>query len=158
MRTRATRSRSLIATGKMRAEFLATSWTWTPNSTWVNDLRVGWNHYLRNTADRRLPDALQRLRPQHRDYEPTIAGISRHQRRLVSRRSVAVPSRRETSARVTITMSWITFPGCMANTPLNSAAEILYLHTFFDQIPNGRGTFTFTGGKYTLVTFIRFPI
>ena len=24
--------------------------------------------------------------------------------------------------------------------------EILYLQTFFDQIPNGRGTFTFTGG------------
>ena len=24
--------------------------------------------------------------------------------------------------------------------------EMLYLRTFFDQIPNGRGTFTFTGG------------
>jgi hypothetical protein len=28
----------------MRSEFLVTSWTWTPNSTWVNDLRVGWNY------------------------------------------------------------------------------------------------------------------
>ncbi len=35
--------------GDMRAQFLSTSWTWTPNSIWVNDFRVGWNHYARTT-------------------------------------------------------------------------------------------------------------
>jgi len=33
--------------GTLRAEFVTTSWTWTPNSTWVNDLRVGWDHHHR---------------------------------------------------------------------------------------------------------------
>jgi len=37
-------------TGGLTAEFLTTSWTWTPNSTWVNDLRIGWNRYLRQLA------------------------------------------------------------------------------------------------------------
>ena len=31
----------------LRAEFVTTSWTWTPNSTWVNDLRFGWNYHRR---------------------------------------------------------------------------------------------------------------
>ncbi len=31
----------------LRAQFVTTSWTWTPNSTWVNDLRFGWNFHHR---------------------------------------------------------------------------------------------------------------
>ena len=43
--------------GLLTAEFLTTSWTWTPNSTWVNDLRGGWNRYLRvvGVADGNTP-------------------------------------------------------------------------------------------------------
>ena len=43
--------------GNMTAEFLTTSWTWTPNSTWVNDLRGGWNRFDRlvNVADYQTP-------------------------------------------------------------------------------------------------------
>ena len=37
-------------TGGLTGEFLTTSWTWTPNSTWVNDLRFGWNRYLRHVS------------------------------------------------------------------------------------------------------------
>jgi outer membrane receptor protein involved in Fe transport len=39
--------------GQLRAEFVTTSWTWTPNSSWVNAVRVGWNHHHRvvNAAD-----------------------------------------------------------------------------------------------------------
>ncbi len=33
--------------GTLRSEFVTTSWTWTPNSTWVNDLRVGWDRHHR---------------------------------------------------------------------------------------------------------------
>jgi hypothetical protein len=33
--------------GQLRAEFVATSWTWTPNSSWVNDVRFGWDHHHR---------------------------------------------------------------------------------------------------------------
>jgi hypothetical protein len=32
---------------RLRAQFLTMSWTWTPNSTWVNDLRFGWNQHQR---------------------------------------------------------------------------------------------------------------
>jgi hypothetical protein len=32
---------------QLRAQFVTTSWTWTPNSTWVNDLRFGWNQHQR---------------------------------------------------------------------------------------------------------------
>ena len=34
-------------TAQLRAQFVTTSWTWTPNSTWVNDLRFGWNYHQR---------------------------------------------------------------------------------------------------------------
>jgi len=39
--------------GNMTSSFLTTSWTWTPNSNWVNDLRFGWNLFDRvdNPAD-----------------------------------------------------------------------------------------------------------
>jgi hypothetical protein len=36
--------------GAVRAKFLTTSWTWIPNSTWVNDLRFGWNTYDKNST------------------------------------------------------------------------------------------------------------
>ena len=36
-----------VSLGKLRAQFVTTSWTWTPNSTWVNDARFGWNFHHR---------------------------------------------------------------------------------------------------------------
>jgi hypothetical protein len=43
--------------GSLTSEFLTTSWTWTPNSTWVNDVRFGWNRYNRflTVADSQTP-------------------------------------------------------------------------------------------------------
>lgn len=43
--------------GNMTSSFLTTSWTWTPNSNWVNDLRFGWNLFERidNAADFQTP-------------------------------------------------------------------------------------------------------
>src|SRR3984957_19499121 len=31
-----------------RSQVFAGSWTWTPNSTWVNEARVGYSHYFQN--------------------------------------------------------------------------------------------------------------
>ena len=41
----------------MISSFLTTSWTWTANSNWVNDLRFGWNLFDRidNVADYQTP-------------------------------------------------------------------------------------------------------
>ena len=52
-----------IQTGSLTAEFLTTSWTWTPNSAWVNDLRFGWNRYLRvvGVADGNTPASVYGL-------------------------------------------------------------------------------------------------
>ena len=43
--------------GTMISSFLTTSWTWTANSNWVNDLRFGWNLFDRidNVADYQIP-------------------------------------------------------------------------------------------------------
>jgi Carboxypeptidase regulatory-like domain/TonB dependent receptor-like, beta-barrel len=35
-------SPSFISLGKLLSEFVTATWTWTPNSSWVNDLRFGW--------------------------------------------------------------------------------------------------------------------
>jgi hypothetical protein len=42
---------------QLRAQFVTMSWTWTPNSTWVNDLRFGWNQHQRidHVDDRSTP-------------------------------------------------------------------------------------------------------
>ena len=31
-----------------RSQVFASNWTWTPNSTWVNDFRVGYSHYFQD--------------------------------------------------------------------------------------------------------------
>jgi hypothetical protein len=132
--------------GKMRAEFLTTSWTWTPNSTWVNDVRFGWNHYLRNT--------------QTGDYLTPVTSYGLNT-------GVTDP---QLQGFPLITISNFTsMAGGGPKSPRNFGpgndydfvdhvsylrgkhafkfgGEMLYLRTFFDQIPNGRGTFTFTGG------------
>ena len=31
-----------------RSQVFASNWTWTPNSTWVNEFRVGYSHYFQD--------------------------------------------------------------------------------------------------------------
>jgi hypothetical protein len=138
--------------GKMRAEFLTTSWTWTPNSTWVNDLRFGWNHYLRNTqtGDFKTPASTYGLNtgitdPQLQgfplvtisDFSSSAGGGPK------SPRNFGPGSDYDIVDHVSYLHGKHAF---------KFGGEILYLHTFFDQIPNGRGTFTFTGGKLAPLT------
>ena len=131
--------------GKMRAEFLTTSWTWTPNSTWVNDVRFGWNHYLRNT--------------QTGDYLTPVTSYGLN---------TGVTDPQLQGFPLIIISDFLANAGGGAKSPRNFGpgndydlvdhvsylhgkhafkfgGEILYLKTFFDQIPNGRGTFTFSG-------------
>jgi hypothetical protein len=132
--------------GKMRAEFLTTSWTWTPNSTWVNDVRFGWNHYLRNTqtGDYLTPVTSYGLNtgvtdPQLQGF-PLITISS-----FTSNAGGGPKSPRNfgpgNDYDVVDHVSWL-----HGKHAFKFGGEILYLRTFFDQIPNGRGTFTFTGG------------
>ena len=133
--------------GKMRAEFLTTSWTWTPNSTWVNDVRFGWNHYLRNTqtGDYLTPASTYGMNlgitdPQLQGFPlVTIANFG-------SSAGGGPKSPRNfgpgNDYDVVDHVSWL-----RGKHAFKFGGEMLYLHTFFDQIPNGRGTFTFTTGN-----------
>jgi hypothetical protein len=138
--------------GKMRAEFLTTSWTWTPNSTWVNDVRFGWNHYLRNTqtGDYLTPVTSYGLNtgvtdPQLQGFPLiTIANFN-------SNAGGGAKSPRNFGPGNDFDfvdhVSWL-----HGKHAFKFGGEILYLRTFFDQIPNGRGTFTFTGGNLAPTT------
>ena len=133
-------------TGKMRAQLLATSWTWTPNSTWVNDARVGWNHYLRNTqtGDYLTPPSAYGLVTGVTDTQllgfplVSVNGLTSIGGGNKSPRNFGPGSDYDVVDHVSYLHGKHAF---------KFGVEILYLHTFFDQIPNGRGTFTFTGGK-----------
>ena len=131
--------------GTMRAEFLTTSWTWTPNSTWVNDLRFGWNHYNRttNVGDYQTPSSSYGLNTGV--TAPNLQGLPN------------------------ITFSGLTSLGGDVNSPkafgpasdydlvdhisylrgkhaFKFGAEILYYRAFFDQVSAGRGQIFFNGG------------
>jgi len=134
--------------GRMRAQLLATSWTWTPNSTWVNDVRVGWNHYLRNTqtGDYLTPASAYGMDTGVTD--PQLQGFP-----LVSVNGFTSIGGGNKSPRnfgpgndydVVDHVSYL-----HGKHAFKFGGEMLYLRTFFDQIPNGRGTFTFTGSKNT---------
>ncbi len=137
--------------GRMHAQLLATSWTWTPNSIWVNDARVGWNHYLRNTqtGDYLTPPSAYGLNTGVTD--PQLQGFP-----LVSVNGMTSLGGGNKSPRnfgpgndydVVDHVSYL-----HGKHAFKFGGEMLYLRTFFDQIPNGRGTFTFTGGKNSPTT------
>ena len=131
--------------GKMRAEFLTTSWTWTPNSTWVNDVRFGWNRYLRHTdtGDFQTPVSTYGMNtgvtdPQLQgfplliisNFDGSAGGGPKSPRNFGPGNDYDVVDH----------VSYL-----HGKHAFKFGGEMLYLRTFFDQIPNGRGTFTFSG-------------
>jgi Carboxypeptidase regulatory-like domain/TonB dependent receptor-like, beta-barrel len=132
--------------GTMISNFLTTSWTWTPNSSWVNDLRFGWNHYQRetNVADYQTP--------------PTTYGINTG---ITDPKYFGMP---------VITVSGFTQLGGDANSPktfgplsdydvvdhvsflhgnhnFQFGGEILTWRGFYSQARTGRGEIQFKGGQ-----------
>jgi hypothetical protein len=41
---------SFLSIGRLKAQFVTTTWTWTPSSGWVNDLRFGWDWHHREVV------------------------------------------------------------------------------------------------------------
>ena len=132
--------------GKMRAEFLTTSWTWTPNSIWVNDVRFGWNHYLRNTqtGDYLTPVTSYGLNTGVTD--PQLQGFPLVTISNFNSMAGGGPKspRNFGPGNDYDLVDHISY--LHGKHAFKFGGEMLYLRTFFDQIPNGRGTFTFTGG------------
>ena len=137
--------------GRLKAQLSANSWTWTPNSTWVNDFRVGWNRYLRNTqtGDYLTPPTAYGLDTGVTD--PQLQGFP-----LIAVNGFASIGGGNKSPRNFGPGNDYDFVDHVSylhgKHAFKFGAEILYLRTFFDQIPNGRGTFTFTGGSNTCTT------
>ena len=49
-----------------RAQVFAGNWTWTPNSTWVNEARVGYSHYYQtflSNDSQRIPPTIRSMAP-----------------------------------------------------------------------------------------------
>ena len=130
----------------MRAEFLATSWTWTPNSTWVNDLRVGWNHYNKTTlvGDYQTPSISYGLNTGV--TSPLLQGLPAIVVGSFASLGSGTQSPRffgpNSDYDVVDQASWL-----HSKHAFKFGAEVLYLNTHFDQIPNGRGSFNFAGGS-----------
>ena len=132
--------------GTMRAEFLATSWTWTPNSTWVNSLRVGWNHYNKTTlvGDYQTPSTSYGLNTGVTN--PLLMGLPAIIVGSFASLGSGTQSPRffgpNSDYDVVDQVSWL-----HGKHAFKFGAEVLYLNTHFDQIPNGRGSFNFNGGS-----------
>jgi Carboxypeptidase regulatory-like domain/TonB dependent receptor len=148
----ATRTQSYFRSlGNMTSSFLTTSWTWTPNSNWVNDLRFGWNLFERidNVADFQTP--------------ATTYGIN------------TGVSAANLQGFPTISVSGFTALGGDSRAPKDSGpgndydivdhvsflhghhdfqfgGEILTFRAFFDEISLGRGNFQFNGGTSQPIT------
>ena len=132
--------------GSMTAEFLTTSWTWTPNSTWANDLRFGWNRFDRlvNVANYQTP--------------VTSYGINTG---VTASNLQGLP---------TINVSGLSALGGDSKTPkefgpgsdydlvdhvsylhgkhaFKFGGEVLFYNAHENQVSSGRGIFTFNGGQ-----------
>ena len=132
--------------GNMTAEFLTTSWTWTPNSTWVNDLRGGWNHYHRvaNVADFQTPNTAYGINTgitaSNVQGMPVISvsGFSQLGGDTNSPKTFGPASDYDLVDHV----SWL-----HGKHAFKFGGEILYFNAFYDQVAAGRGNFTFSGGQ-----------
>jgi Carboxypeptidase regulatory-like domain/TonB dependent receptor-like, beta-barrel len=133
-----------LTTGTMRAEFLTTSWTWTPSSTWVNDLRFGWNHYNRTTTvgDNNTPSANYGLNtgvtasnllglPNIR-----VSGFGPLGGDVNSPKAFGPASDYDFVDHVSY---------LHGNHSFKFGAEVLYYRAFFDQVSAGRGEIFFKG-------------
>ena len=132
--------------GDMRAQFLTTSWTWTPNSTWVNDLRFGWNHYNRttNVGDYLTPPGSYGLNTgvtaSNLQGLPniTISGLTALGGDVNSPKAFGPASDYDIVDHVSYLRGKHAF---------KFGGEILYYNAFFDQVSAGRGQIFFNGGS-----------
>ena len=132
--------------GNMTAEFLTTSWTWTPNSTWANDLRFGWNHYDRlvNIADYQTPATSYGINTgvtaSNLQGLPTInvSGFSELGGDSKTPKEFGPGSDYDLVDHVSYLRGKHAF---------KFGGEALFYNANDDQVSSGRGIFTFSGGQ-----------
>jgi hypothetical protein len=131
--------------GDMSAQFLTASWTWTPNSTWVNDLRGGWNHYNRttNVGDYQTPASTYGLNTgvtaSNLQGLPniTFADFSSLGGDVNSPKAFGPASDYDLVDHISYLHGKHAF---------KFGVEALYYNAFFDQVSAGRGQIFFNGG------------
>src|SRR5579883_226528 len=132
--------------GSMTSSFLTTSWTWTPNSNWVNDLRFGWNLFDRidNVADYQTPATTYGI-----NTGVTASNLQGFP--LISVKGLTgmggdsrAPKDSGPGNDYDI-VDHVSF--LHGNHDFQFGGEILTFRAFFDEVSFGRGNFQFNGGS-----------
>ena len=132
--------------GNMTSSFLTTSWTWTPNSSWVNDLRFGWNLFERidNAADYQTPATAYGI-----NTGVTASNLLGFP--LISVKGLTAVGGDSRAPKVSgpgndyDVVDHVSF--LHGNHDFQFGGEILTLRAFFNEVSLGRGNFQFNGGQ-----------
>jgi hypothetical protein len=131
---------------QLRAQFVTTSWTWTPNSTWVNDLRFGWNFHHRVDHVDDITTPLSSYGLNTGITNPALGGFP----------TVEISNYSQIGGDPNLPKSYgpskdydlvdhVSF--LRGKHAFKFGAEVLYLRPFFGNFSGGRGVFVFDGGQ-----------
>jgi Carboxypeptidase regulatory-like domain len=129
----------------LRAQFVTTSWTWTPNSTWVNDVRFGWNFHHRFDHVDDIGTALSTYGINTGITNPVLGGFPTVQVAAFSQlggdpnlpKSYGPTNDYDLVDHVSFLRGKHAF---------KFGVETLFMRPFFGNYSKGRGTFNFTTG------------
>ena len=134
---------------QLRAQFVTTSWTWTPNSTWVNDLRFGWNfhHRVDHVDDISTPLSTYGINTGITD--PALGGfptidISSNSSFSQIGGDANLPKSYGPTKDYDL-VDHVSF--LRGKHAFKFGAEVLYMRPFFGNYSGGRGVFVFSGGQ-----------
>jgi hypothetical protein len=134
-----------VSLGKLRAQFVTTSWTWTPKSTWVNDLRLGANFHHRVVVPADSTTALNSYGLVTGVTNPVLGGFTTI---MVSPFSQMGGDNNEPKAYGPSTdydlVDHVSY--LHGKHAFKFGAEILYERPFFGNFSGGRGQINFTAG------------
>ena len=131
--------------GDMRAQFLTASWTWTPNSIWVNDLRFGWNHYERttNVGDYQVPSSTYGLNTGVTDSQ--VLGLPSIQ--VTPFNALGGDANSPKTYGPASDYDFVDHASYLhGKHAFKFGADVFFYHLFYDAVSDGRGQINFTNG------------
>ena len=129
----------------LRAQFVTTSWTWTPNSTWVNDLRFGWNFHHRFDHVDDIATSLSTYGINTGITNPVLGGFPTVQVGAFSQ--IGGDANLPKSYGPTKDYDLVDHVSFLRGKhAFKFGVETLFIRPFFGNYSKGRGTFNFTTG------------
>lgn len=137
---------------QLRAQFVTTSWTWTPNSTWVNDLRFGWNFHHRFDVVDDSTTPLSTYGINTGVTNPVLGGFPTIQvsgfSQLGGDRNLPKAYGPTKDYDVVDHVSFL-----RGKHAFKFGVETLFMRPYFGTFAQGRGTFAFSGDNAFCLTF-----